>query len=116
VHSEVFGAGAALTPGIAATSIPPHLPAGPPGPGPQVHFARSGLSAPWGPPSLSLLEFAEICDVPTRWSCRTGVCHNCETLLLSGTVRYEPEPLEPPAAGNILICCAQPSEAVVVDL
>lgn len=116
VYSEVFGAGAALTPGIAATSIPPHLPAGPPGPGPEVHFARSGLSAPWGPPSLSLLEFAETCDVPTRWSCRTGVCHNCETPLLSGTVRYEPEPLEPPAAGNILICCAQPSEAVVVDL
>jgi ferredoxin-NADP reductase/MOSC domain-containing protein YiiM len=116
VHSEVFGAGASLTPGIAATSIPPHLPAGAPGPGPEVQFARSGLSAPWGPPSLSLLEFAETCDVPTRWSCRTGVCHNCETALLSGTVRYDPEPLEPPAEGNILICCAQPSEVVVIDL
>lgn len=116
VHSELFGATAALTPGIAATSRAPHLPAGPPGPGPEVQFARSGLSAPWGPPSLSLLEFAETCDVPTRWSCRTGVCHNCETALLSGTVRYDPEPLEPPAEGNILICCAQPTEAVVVDL
>lgn len=116
VHSEVFGAAAALTPGIAATSIAPHPPAGPPGPGPEVQFARSGLAAPWGPPSTSLLEFAETCDVPTRWSCRTGVCHNCETALLSGTVRYDPEPLEPPAEGNILICCAQPSGAVVVDL
>ena len=116
VHSELFGAAAALTPGIAATSIPPHSPAGPPGPGPEVQFARSGLSAPWGPPSLSLLEFAESCDVPTRWSCRTGVCHNCETALLSGTVRYDPEPLEPPAEGNILICCAQPCDAVVIDL
>jgi ferredoxin-NADP reductase len=116
VHSEVFGAGAALTPGIAAASIAPHPPTGPPGPGPEVQFARSGLSAPWGPPSLSLLEFAETCDVPTRWSCRTGVCHNCETALLSGTVRYDPEPLEQPADGNILICCAQPSEPVVVDL
>ena len=27
----------------------------------------------------SLLELAEACDVPVRWSCRTGVCHNCET-------------------------------------
>lgn len=116
VHSELFGAAAAFTPGITATSIPPHLPAGPPGPGPEVQFARSGLSAPWGPPSLSLLEFAETCDVPTRWSCRTGVCHNCETALLSGTVRYEPEPLEPPAEGSVLLCCAQPSEAVVLDL
>ena len=116
VHTEIFGAAAALTPGIAATSVPPHLPVGAPGPGPEVQFARSGLSAPWGPPSTSLLEFAETCDVPTRWSCRTGVCHNCETALLSGTVRYDPEPLEPPADGNILICCSLPAESVVVDL
>lgn len=116
VHTELFGAAAALTPGIAAAPVPPHLPDGPPGPGPDVHFARSGVSAPWGPPNASLLEFAETCDVPTRWSCRTGVCHNCETALLSGSVRYDPEPLEPPAQGNILICCAQPTEAVVIDL
>lgn len=116
VHTETFGAAAALTPGIAATAAPPHLPAGPPRPGPEVQFARSGLSAPWGPPSTSLLEFAESCDVPTRWSCRTGVCHNCETALLSGAVAYAPEPLEPPAEGNILICCSRPTEAVVLDL
>ena len=116
VHTEIFGAAPALTPGIATASIPPHLPAGPPGPGPVVSFARSGVSAPWGPPNASLLEFAEACDVPTRWSCRTGVCHNCETALLSGAVRYDPEPLEPPAEGNILICCSQPAEAVVLDL
>jgi ferredoxin-NADP reductase/MOSC domain-containing protein YiiM len=116
VHTEIFGAAPALTPGIAAMSLRPHLPAGPPGPGPDVQFARSGISAPWGPPHTSLLEFAEACDVPTRWSCRTGVCHNCETALLSGTVRYDPEPLEPPAEGNILICCARPDQAVVIDL
>jgi ferredoxin-NADP reductase/MOSC domain-containing protein YiiM len=116
VYMETFGATAALTPGIAAASVPPHLPVGPPGPGPDVQFARSGICAPWGPPPASLLEFAEACDVRVRWSCRTGVCHNCETALLSGTVRYDPEPLEPPAPGNILICCSQPTEAVVVDL
>jgi ferredoxin-NADP reductase/MOSC domain-containing protein YiiM len=116
VHMETFGATAALTPGIAAASVPPHLPTGPPGPGPAVSFARSGISAPWGSPPASLLEFAEACDVPVRWSCRTGVCHYCETALLSGTVRYDPEPLEPPAPGNILICCSQPDEAVVLDL
>ena len=32
-----------------------------------------------------------------QWSCRTGGCHNCETALISGTVDYTPEPLEPPA-------------------
>lgn len=42
----------------------------------------------------SLLEFAEACNVPTRWSCRTGVCHTCETGLLSGVVAYSPEPVE----------------------
>ncbi len=116
IHTELFGAAAALTPGIATTSIPPHLPPGPPGPGPGIQFARSGVAAPWGPPSTSLLEFAETCDVPTRWSCRTGVCHNCETALLSGSVDYDPEPLELPAEGNILICCSRPRAAVVLDL
>ena len=46
--------------------------------------------------------------MPVRWSCRTGVCHNCETGLISGSVIYRPDPVEPPAAGNLLICCSQP--------
>lgn len=117
IHSETFGATAALTPGIAAAATgPPHPPAGAPGPGPDVGFARSGLTVPWGPSYPSLLDFAEACDVPTRWSCRTGVCHNCETAVLSGSVRYEPEPLEPPAEGNVLICCSTPDGELVLDL
>jgi ferredoxin-NADP reductase/MOSC domain-containing protein YiiM len=116
IHTEMFGATAALTPGIAAAAVPPHLPAGTPGPGPQVQFARSGITAPFGPPAGTLLEFAEACDVPAQWSCRTGVCHNCETALISGSVDYTLEPLEPPAPGNILLCSTQPAEPVVIDL
>jgi ferredoxin-NADP reductase/MOSC domain-containing protein YiiM len=117
VRSEVFGAGPALTPGILGESErAPHPPAGAPGTGPLVSFARSNLSARWQAESRSLLEFAEACDVPVRWACRTGVCHSCETGLVSGTVRYDPEPLEPPAAGNLLICCSQPEGDVVLDL
>ncbi len=116
IHMENFGAVAALTPGIAQAAVAPHIPAQPPGPGPEVQFVRSDISAPWGPSYTSLLEFAEACDVPTRWSCRTGVCHNCETALLAGKVEYDPLPLEAPAPGNVLICCAQPIEAVVLDL
>jgi ferredoxin-NADP reductase/MOSC domain-containing protein YiiM len=116
IHCETFGATTALTPGIVAAKVPPHLPVGPPGPGPQVQFARSGITAPFGPPATTLLEFAEECDVPVQWSCRTGVCHNCETVLIAGTVDYTLEPLEPPAPGNILLCCSQPVEPVVVDL
>ncbi|WP_043781312.1 MOSC and FAD-binding oxidoreductase domain-containing protein [Rhodococcus sp. JVH1] len=117
IHGETFGAGAALTPGIAvSSSTPPHPPTGPPGSGPDVSFSRSGLTVPWNPRHGSLLDFAEACDVPTRWSCRTGVCHTCETAALSGDVRYDPEPVEPPAAGNVLICCSQPTDSVVLDL
>jgi ferredoxin-NADP reductase/MOSC domain-containing protein YiiM/ferredoxin len=119
VRTEIFGSQPALTPGIAAvasTAAAPHPPAGPAGDGPAVAFARSGLTVPWQRDFASLLDFAEACDVPTRWSCRTGVCHNCETGLLSGEVEYAPEPVDPPADGNALICCSRPRGAVVLDL
>jgi ferredoxin-NADP reductase/MOSC domain-containing protein YiiM len=117
IHTEIFGAGPSLTPGVAATPRkPPHQPVGPAGGGPLVSFARSGLNVPWGPPFQSLLELAEACDVPVRWSCRTGVCHNCETALIAGTVSYRLDPVDPPAADNVLICCSQPAADLVIDL
>jgi ferredoxin-NADP reductase/MOSC domain-containing protein YiiM len=117
VHTEIFGAEPSSTPGIAATATrPPHLPAGVPGDGPEVAFARSGLTVHWGAGYGSLLELAEACDVPVRWSCRTGVCHTCETDLLSGTISYAPDPVDEPADGSILICCSQPSGDLVLDL
>jgi ferredoxin len=81
-----------------------------------VSFARSGLNVRWGPAFQSVLELAEACDVPVRWSCRTGVCHNCETALIAGAVGYRPDPVEPPADGNVLICCSQPQRDIVLDL
>ena len=117
VHTEIFGAAPGSTPGIAAVPArPPHPPAGPPGAGPEIAFARSGLTVRWSPGYGSLLELAEACDVPVRWSCRTGVCHSCETGLMSGTVSYAPEPVDDPAPGDVLICCSQPSADVVLDL
>jgi ferredoxin-NADP reductase/MOSC domain-containing protein YiiM len=117
IHTEVFGPAESLTPGIApAAARAPHPPPGSPGPGPLVSFARSGLAVAWSPSFGSLLGLAEACDVPVRWSCRTGVCHNCQSGLVSGAVAYGPEPLDPPAAGTVLICCARPTGDVVVDL
>jgi ferredoxin-NADP reductase/MOSC domain-containing protein YiiM/ferredoxin len=117
IHVEVFGPDAPITPGIAVPSRPPvHAPAGEPGIGPQISFARSGLTVPWNSRFASLLELAEACDVPVQWSCRTGVCHTCECALIGGIVHYEPDPLEPPATGNVLICCSRPSADVAVDL
>jgi ferredoxin-NADP reductase/MOSC domain-containing protein YiiM len=117
VYSEIFGAGKAITPGIAETPHAlPHPPQGAAGLGPRVSFARSGLNVNWDPKYSSVLEFAEACDVPVRWSCRTGVCHMCESGLISGSVAYDPEPLEAPAQGNLLICCSRPQEDMVLDL
>jgi ferredoxin-NADP reductase/MOSC domain-containing protein YiiM len=117
IHTEPFGPAPGLTPGIAsAPARTPHPPAGEPGGGPTVEFARSNLAIPWSGDYASLLELAEACDVPVRWSCRTGVCHNCETTLIAGALDYDPEPVEPPADGSALICCSQPHNDVVLDL
>jgi ferredoxin-NADP reductase len=116
VHTEIFGALDAITPGMAQVVHSPHLPQGPPGSGPTVSFARSGLTAAWDPKFGSLLELAEACDIPVRWSCRTGVCHTCMTGLIGGSVVYNPEPLERPAPGNVLVCCSQPNAGVTLDL
>ena len=117
IHTEPFGPAAGLTPGIAATPArTPHPPAGQPGTGPTIEFARSNLAVPWSPDYTSLLELAEACDVPVRWSCRTGVCHNCETTIIAGDLEYNPDPVEPPADGSALICCSQPRDDVVLDL
>jgi ferredoxin len=82
----------------------------------QHRFARSGLNVRWDAKFSSLLDLAEAGDVSVRWACRTGVCHTCESGLISGSVDYQPEPLEPAAQGNLLICCSQPKGDVVIDL
>jgi ferredoxin-NADP reductase/MOSC domain-containing protein YiiM len=116
LHTEIFGALESITPGMAQAVHTPHLPPGPPGSGPTVSFARSGITAAWDPKFRSLLELAEACDVPVRWSCRIGVCHTCMTGLIDGSITYNPEPLERPAPGNVLVCCSQPNAGVTLDL
>jgi ferredoxin-NADP reductase/MOSC domain-containing protein YiiM/ferredoxin len=117
IHTEPFGPAPGSTPGIAAMPArEPHRPAGRPGNGPTIEFARSDLAIPWSDDYASLLELAEACDVPVRWSCRTGVCHTCETTLIAGRVGYDPDPVDPPADGSALICCSRPRDDVILDL
>ncbi len=116
VHTEIFGSLEAITPGMAQVVHTPHLPQGAPGSGPPVSFARSGITAAWDRRFANLLELAEACDVPVRWSCRIGVCHTCMTGLIDGSIIYNPEPLERPAPGNVLVCCSQPSAGITLDL
>jgi ferredoxin-NADP reductase len=118
MHVELFNGSESLTPGVVrGATRAPHLPTDRTDTGPLVSFARSGIAAHWKASGYqSILELAEACDVPVRWSCRTGVCHNCESGLVSGEVAYGPEPLDRPADGNVLVCCAQPVSDIVVDL
>ncbi len=116
VHTEIFGSLESITPGMAHVDHSPHLPPGPPGSGPSISFARSGITVAWDRKFASLLELAEACDVPVRFSCRTGVCHTCMTGLIGGSIIYNPEPLERPSPGNVLVCCSQPNEGVTLDL
>ena len=118
IHVEIFNGGESMTPGVVgAAPRAPHVPKDDTNTGPLVSFARSGLAAHWKASAYqSILELAEACDVPVRWSCRTGVCHNCESGLISGSVNYQPDPLDPPAEGNVLICCSQPQDDVVIDI
>jgi ferredoxin-NADP reductase len=118
IRVEIFNGSESMTPGVvAAATRSPHLPKDDANTGPLVSFARSGIAAHWRPSVYhSILELAEACEVPVRWSCRTGVCHSCESGLVLGAVVYGPEPLEKPADGNLLVCCAQPIRDVVIDL
>ena len=118
IHTEPFGPGAEHDArhrrGAGAGAAPTHRRA-------RRRARRSSSRAatspiPWSSDYASLLELAEACDVPVRWSCRTGVCHTCETALIAGDVDYDPDPVEPPADGSALICCSQPGENLVLDL
>jgi ferredoxin-NADP reductase/MOSC domain-containing protein YiiM len=117
VSTETFGAIAVHASGIVSNGDrAPHPPDGQPGTGPTVTFARSSLAVAWDDRYPSLLDLADACDVPVGFGCRIGVCHNCESGLLAGDVRYEPDPLEPPPDGRILVCCSRPVAELTLDL
>jgi ferredoxin-NADP reductase/MOSC domain-containing protein YiiM len=118
IHTELFGALPPINPGVvlSAQSVRPHPPDGPPGTGPRITFSRSGFNVNWSPDYHTILELAEACDVPTRYSCRSGVCHTCVTPVIEGETTYSQQPLEEPPARQVLICVATPRSDVVLDL
>ena len=95
---------------------PPHPPEGPSATGSVVLFGRSDLRVAWDDRYGSLLELAEACDVPVSFSCRTGVCGSCESGVLSGSVEYTTEPLDPPPEGRALLCCSRPVSELTLEL
>ena len=117
VATEIFGTGPVIAvPGLATDRPAPHAPTGPAGDGPPVTFSRSSLTVAWDPSYGNLLELAEACDVPVSFGCRNGVCHNCESGLLDGSITYVTEPLEAPGPERVLVCCAQPAAPITLEL
>jgi ferredoxin-NADP reductase/MOSC domain-containing protein YiiM len=48
IHTEIFSSGKSMTPGVKeAPRLRPHAPAGSPGKGPRISFARAGLTVAW---------------------------------------------------------------------
>ena len=88
---------------------------GAPAPGPVVQFSRSGITATYGSEHSNLLEVAEANAVAVASGCRIGACHGCRATVVTGRVRHDPEPLEPPPSGSALLCCAVPDGDVVLD-
>ena len=82
----------------------------------QVAFARSGLTVDWDSACDSILDLAERQGLNPDYSCRSGICNTCITELTEGEVEYLEEPLEEPAPGQVLICCARPKTSLVIEL
>lgn len=81
----------------------------------QVRFARSGVAAEWRADQGTLLELAEELGIAVDYGCRFGACCACAVPLLEGEVAYADEDIaaEP---GTVLLCCAEASSDLVVDL
>ena len=88
------------------------------GEGATVRFARAGKTVE-PPAGSSVLEAAEDAGVTIPFECRSGICGQCKTRLLSGTVRMDVQDALTPADRSkrlILACQAHAIGDVVVDV
>lgn len=87
------------------------------GAAPSVRFERSGKSTEV-PAELTVLEAAEECGVSIPFECRSGICGQCKTRLLSGRVVMEVQDAltgADRAKGLVLACQARAAQDLVVD-
>ena len=78
--------------------------------------ARAGLTAAWDAAAGYILELAEAAGLTPEFSCREGICNTCRCTIREGAVEYTSEPLDPPPAGQVLICCSRPVGRVVLEI
>lgn len=116
IHQEAFASPAGAEeagPGAAATAADPAdtTEAG------SVRFLRAGKTADL-PARLTVLEAAEEAGVEIPFECRSGICGQCKTRLVSGRVAMDVQDALTPAdrsRGLILACQARAAGGVVVD-
>jgi ferredoxin-NADP reductase/DMSO/TMAO reductase YedYZ heme-binding membrane subunit len=83
----------------------------------SVRFQRAGKSAE-APADLTVLEAAEDAGVTIPFECRSGICGQCKTHLISGTVTMDVQDALTPTDRSkrlILACQARAVGDVVVD-
>jgi len=84
---------------------------------PSVRFEKSGKSTEV-PAELTVLEAAEECGVTIPFECRSGICGQCKTRLVSGKVVMEVQDALTAgdrARGIMLACQARAAQDLVVD-
>ncbi len=84
---------------------------------PNVLFERSGKSTEV-PRELTVLEAAEECGVEIPFECRSGICGQCKTRIISGKVVMEVQDAltgADRAKGIVLACQARAAQDLVVD-
>jgi len=84
---------------------------------PSVRFEKSGKSTEV-PAELTVLEAAEECGVTIPFECRSGICGQCKTRLVSGKVVMEVQDAltaSDRARGIMLACQARAAQDLVVD-
>ncbi|MBA3502908.1 MAG: FAD-binding oxidoreductase [Myxococcota bacterium] len=82
----------------------------------NVQFKRAGKGTDTS--ELTILECAEACGVNIPFECRSGICGQCKTTLVSGKVTMDVQDALTSAdrsKGVILACQARASNDVVVD-
>jgi len=108
IHAESFGPSSLtrrLDAGVAAPArLPPSTKPVP------VAFMESLKEARWTPEAGTLLELAEARGLEPEFSCREGTCGTCRTKLTKGAVTNIKEPTAAIAEGEVLLCCAVPTE------
>ncbi len=107
-----------VSPMLEASAVPDMAPSpGVDGDGARVRFQRSGRVFPLSA-TKSLLELAEDAGVEIPFECRSGICGQCKTKLVSGRVSMDSEDALSPAEktrGFILACQAHALGDITVD-